>query len=92
MILQGVHKYKFVVDGRERVDKSAALDESKDNNVLHVKKSDFEVFEALANDLASNNNNNNNNNTSNCTNQNPDILSGSPPGKMVTWLELSDYS
>lgn len=79
---QGVHKYKFVVDGTEKVDNSGVLDEEKVNNVLNVKKSDFEVFEALAMDLASNttaqaasttgNNNANNNNST--------ALSGSPPG------------
>lgn len=69
-----MHKYKFVVDGEEKIDKNAAIDNDEVNNVLHVQESDFEVFEALAMDLASNNNNNNN---SSSTNQ---PLSGSPPG------------
>lgn len=51
-----------------------ALDETEDNNVLNVEKSDFEVFEALAMDLASNNNNNN------ASSANNNALSGSPPG------------
>lgn len=72
-IPEGVHKYKFVVDGVEKVDKNSALDNEEDNNVLNVKQSDFEVFEALAMDLASNNNTANASNTSNA-------LSGSPPG------------
>ncbi|KPM08666.1 5'-AMP-activated protein kinase subunit beta-1-like protein [Sarcoptes scabiei] len=69
----GVHKYKFVVDGVEKVDKNASLDESESNNVLNVQKSDFEVFDALAQDLASNNNNNSSNATTTA-------VSGSPPG------------
>lgn len=67
-----------MVDGIEKVDKNSALDNEEDNNVLNVKKSDFEVFEALAMDLASNNNTTNASNTSNA-------LSGSPPG----WFDLS---
>ena len=68
--VKGVHNYKFVVDGQEVVDDNMAVDDDKQNNVINIKKSDFEVFEALAMDLASNNNTNNNNNSS----------SGSPPG------------
>ncbi|XP_053210658.1 5'-AMP-activated protein kinase subunit beta-1-like [Panonychus citri] len=63
---EGVHHYKFIVDGNETVNTNATLDEEKTKNVINVKKSDFEVFEALAMDLAANNNSNQ--------------LSGSPPG------------
>jgi len=49
-------------------------DEASNNNVIQVRKSDFEVFEALAMDLASNTNTNTNN--SSC-------LSGSPPGNQL---------
>jgi 5'-AMP-activated protein kinase regulatory beta subunit len=65
---EGKHSYKFLVDGQEVLDNNVAHDEQNQNNVIHVNKSDFEVFEALAMDLASNNNNNNTN------------ASGSPPG------------
>ncbi|XP_017492255.1 PREDICTED: 5'-AMP-activated protein kinase subunit beta-1-like [Rhagoletis zephyria] len=58
-IPEGVHKFKFVVDGVETVDRNAPLDDNKAHNVMNVKKSDFEVFEALAMDLASNNTGNN---------------------------------
>ncbi|CAG2174269.1 unnamed protein product [Oppiella nova] len=62
---------EFVVDGQEVVDDNVSVDEEKRNNVINIKKGDFEVFEALAMDLASNTNNTNNNNNSS---------SGSPPG------------
>nr|XP_027199803.1 5'-AMP-activated protein kinase subunit beta-1-like [Dermatophagoides pteronyssinus] len=75
-IPEGVHKYKFLVDGIEKIDKSAKLDDHQSNNVLNVDKSDFEVFEALAMDLASNNNNSNATNANSTSN----ALSGSPPG------------
>ncbi|CAG2113254.1 unnamed protein product [Medioppia subpectinata] len=68
---EGTHNYKFVVDGQEVVDDNITVDEEKRNNVINIKKGDFEVFEALAMDLASNTNNTNNNNNS---------TSGSPPG------------
>lgn len=51
---QGNHEYKYIVDGNELVNNNAKIDESSKNNVINVKKSDFEVFEALAMDLASN--------------------------------------
>ena len=60
------------------VDDNSAVDDDKQNNVINIKKGDFEVFEALAMDLASNNNTNNNNNSS----------SGSPPGIDLTDLSL----
>ena len=53
------------------VDDNVDVDDDKRNNVINIKRSDFEVFEALAMDLASNTNNTNNNNNS---------TSGSPPG------------
>lgn len=62
-----------MVDGVEKVDKSAKVDDAESNNILDVKKTDFEVFEALAMDLATNTNTSSNNSTSNA-------LSGSPPG------------
>ena len=64
----------------EKIDKNAKVDDGQSNNVLNVEKSDFEVFEALAMDLASNNNNNNNNNNTNNTHSTSNALSGSPPG------------
>lgn len=51
---------------------SAPREETNKNNIIHVRKSDFEVFEALAMDLASNTATTNANNSS--------CLSGSPPG------------
>lgn len=69
MISQGVHEYKFIVDGTETVNSNSAIDHSSSNNVIHVKKSDFEVFEALAMDLASN-----------TSSSNTSFNSGSPPG------------
>ena len=65
-----------MVDGVEKIDKSSAIDDNQENNVLNVKQSDFEVFEALAMDLASNNN------TTNNTSANTNALSGSPPGNV----------
>lgn len=65
---EGVHQYKYIVDGTETVNSNATLDEERTKNVINVKKSDFEVFEALAMDLAAN------------TNSNQTQLSGSPPG------------
>lgn len=92
---QGVHKFKFVVDGVETVDRNAPLDENKAHNVMNVKKSDFEVFEALAMDLASNNTNNtgnnNNNNNNNTANAQPP-LSGSPPGSYTQEIPSADGS
>lgn len=52
---------------------NANIDESSKNNIINVKKSDFEVFEALAMDLASNTKSNDYNNTNN----------GSPKGIFV---------
>lgn len=72
MNIKGTHEYKFVVDGNETVDTNGTIDEEKQSNVIQVKKSDFEVFEALAMDLASNNNAN----TGVC---------GSPPGKYINF-------
>ena len=67
------------MDGSETINKDSQKDETTDKNVIHVKKSDFEVFEALAMDLASNANNakdqgKNNPNSSS-------FISGSPPGE-----------
>lgn len=78
MMIQGKHEYKYIVDGTEKTNKDSPKDEATDNNVIHVKKSDFEVFEALAMDLASNSGkeekNKNNPNSSS-------FVSGSPPGR-----------
>ncbi|KAH9406884.1 5'-AMP-activated protein kinase subunit beta-2 [Tyrophagus putrescentiae] len=98
-IPEGVHKFKFVVDGVETVDRNAPLDDNKAHNVMNVKKSDFEVFEALAMDLASNNtgnnNNGNNNNNNNGNNANAaanaqPTLSGSPPGSYTQEIPSAD--
>ena len=47
---EGKHYYKFLVDGHWRVEDSQAKLERDDKvwNVMEVKKSDFEVFDALA--------------------------------------------
>lgn len=79
MNVKGTHEYKFVVDGNETVDTNGTIDEEKQSNVIQVKKSDFEVFEALAMDLASNNNAN----TGVC---------GSPPGKNINFNEYFDIN
>jgi 5'-AMP-activated protein kinase regulatory beta subunit len=71
-IPEGVHEYKYIVDGSETVNSSQQKNESNHTNVIQVKKCDFEVFEALAMDLASN--------TSKCNANNSSQLSGSPPG------------
>lgn len=70
--LQGVHEYKFIVDGSELISPENQMDDKKKSNVIHVNRCDFEVFEALAMDLASNANQNANNNSS--------FVTGSPPG------------
>lgn len=69
--VQGNHEYKYIVDGNEKLNGNAKIDEVSQNNVIQVKKSDFEVFEALAMDLASNTKSNENNSSNN----------GSPRGK-----------
>jgi hypothetical protein len=53
------------VDGNEKLNGNAKIDEISQNNVIQVKKSDFEVFEALAMDLASNTKSNENNSSNN---------------------------
>lgn len=52
---------------------NAKIDESTKNNIINVKRSDFEVFEALACDLASNTKSNDYNNFKN----------GSPSGNGI---------
>ncbi|KAI4463654.1 amp-activated protein kinase beta subunit [Holotrichia oblita] len=50
---EGSHQYKFFVDGEWRNDPSTNIVESDagtKNNIVVVKKSDFEVFQALAKD------------------------------------------
>ncbi|CAF0744789.1 unnamed protein product [Didymodactylos carnosus] len=72
---EGKHQYKFIIDGRWEYDSSDR------NNVITVKKSDFEVMEALR--IDSIHTNNQNQNTSNSTNksQSTDMdLARSPPG------------
>ncbi|KAI1284900.1 5'-AMP-activated protein kinase subunit beta-1 [Halotydeus destructor] len=69
---EGKHEYKYIVDGMETLNMNVQKDETTNNNVIHVKKADFEVFEALAMDLASNTKPNLNNSSN---------LSGSPPGE-----------
>ena len=70
---QGIHEYKFIVDGAETINTNSPKNESNEKNIIHVKKSDFEVFEALAMDLASN--------TNHLTNNSSSFIHGSPPGK-----------
>lgn len=69
-----------MVDGVEKVDKGGMLDDTECNNVLNVKKADFEVFEALEMDLASNNN------------ANVNALSGSPPGSYTQEIPVGNFS
>lgn len=55
---EGEHQYKFLVDGSWKVDNREPTklnDQGELNNVLTVKPSDFEVFEALAFDSNSKN-------------------------------------
>ena len=66
------------MDGNEQINSNAKINESSKNNVISVKKSDFEVFEALAMDLASNTKSNDYNNTNN----------GSPKGVIVDCVAL----
>lgn len=73
---EGVHEFKYIVDGTETINTDSQKDDSATNNIIHVKKSDFEVFEALAMDLASNTSSGHNNTSSNQSSFN----SGSPPG------------
>lgn len=50
---EGEHQYKFLVDGEWKNDPGNKLVESDagdKNNLISVKKSDFEVFQALAKD------------------------------------------
>lgn len=52
----GEHEYKFLVDGQWKVNHDEPTKEAEagiTNNVLSVKESDFEVFEALARDSSS---------------------------------------
>lgn len=52
----GEHEYKFLVDGQWKVNQDEPTKETENgftNNVLSVKESDFEVFEALARDSSS---------------------------------------
>ena len=48
--LEGTHHYKFLVDGLWCVEEAEPTIEAEDKvwNVMEVKKTDFEVFEALA--------------------------------------------
>eukprot|EP00914_Ancora_sagittata_P018685 GHVO01037030.1.p1 GENE.GHVO01037030.1~~GHVO01037030.1.p1 ORF type:complete len:261 (-),score=27.00 GHVO01037030.1:462-1190(-) len=67
---EGTHQYKFLVDGQWVCDPNEpAVDNAmgSKNNQVHVKASDFEVFEALAMDSVS-------------TGHNKSGISGSPPG------------
>ena len=61
---EGEHQYKFFVDGEWQVDPHLPTCTSPAgtvNNVINVKKTDFEVFEALAMDSMVTSNHNNNN-------------------------------
>ena len=84
-IPEGNHEYKYIVDGSEQINSNAKISESSKNNVISVKKSDFEVFEALAMDLASNTKSNDYNNTNN----------GSPKGeehfRLFEWLNSNCF-
>ncbi|GLH12209.1 hypothetical protein R5R35_008831 [Gryllus longicercus] len=57
---EGEHQYKFYVDGEWRHDPSVQIIDNgmgSKNNLISVKKTDFEVFQALAMDSASANSN-----------------------------------
>lgn len=45
---EGTHHYRFLVDGQWRCDTKEPRDSGGQNNIVIVKASDFEVFEALA--------------------------------------------
>lgn len=50
---EGEHEYKFCVDGEWKHDPAMRLTDNSGgakNNLITVKQSDFEVFQALAND------------------------------------------
>ena len=72
---EGVHEFKYIVDGTETINTDSQKDENATNNIIHVKKSDFEVFEALAMDLASNTSSG-----PNASSNQSSFNSGSPPG------------
>ncbi|CAG0883495.1 unnamed protein product [Darwinula stevensoni] len=70
-LAEGEHQYKFLVDGEWKHDTSEPTlenDMGTKNNVMTVRKTDFEVFEALAIDSVSSSNTGSG-------------LSGSPPGR-----------
>lgn len=56
------------------VNSNAPLDDEKRKNIINVKKSDFEVFEALAMDLAAHSGSGN-----------LSQISGSPPGMLMSY-------
>lgn len=92
-IPEGNHEYKYIVDGNEQINSNAKISESSKNNVISVKKSDFEVFEALAMDLASNTKSNDYSNTNNGSPKGEHELFGlQSPSDVVSTIEfIADY-
>jgi len=67
---EGEHQYKFQVDGQWMHDPAVPTldnDLGSKNNIVNVKRADFEVFDALAQDSIS-------------TSNSQQMISGSPPG------------
>lgn len=76
---EGTHMYKFLVDGQWRCDPKEPRDGSCQNNIVSVKQSDFEVFEALAVDSIG---------TESAKSSSPGGLSSSPPGSYTQSIPL----
>lgn len=86
-LAEGDHEYKYIVDGAWRCDDKVETKVTGDhtiNNIIRVQKSDFEVFEALQNDVqrpASTSGNKEPNRTSGDHEVQPlGVRLGSPPG------------
>jgi len=76
---EGKHQYKFIIDGRWEYDLTEpSLDDGHNsrNNIITVKKSDFEVMEALNSDSIRNTSNNQQNQSTFADSD----LARSPPG------------
>ncbi|XP_013386183.1 5'-AMP-activated protein kinase subunit beta-2 isoform X2 [Lingula anatina] len=68
---EGITEYKFLVDGvwcHDKNEPTTTNNMGTKNNIMKVKKSDFEVFEALKSDAVG-------------TNESKTSMSGSPPGE-----------
>lgn len=85
---EGEHQYKFYVDGKwEHDPNQPTIDDNYNgkNNIVVVKKSDFEVMEALDMDSMAPGN-------SQKSNQSIDDLSKSPPGEYVDEIPIRGFN